>query len=613
MKKKLFSLAFSLLFILNSIISQSISKFEYFIDADPGVGSGVSFLPAVSDSVTVTIPVSITGIPVGSHTLGVRSMDVNGVWSHAEFRTFFINSLADNNNQQLVMAEFYLGETDPGVGLAFPVLVSNPADSVSIIADTVLNNLPIGQYKINVRFKDGRGVWSHQETRIFSICSTYGAQSEMNYQIEGNKVFFTSNSLYYDTISWRFGDNTFDTVTNPIKTYTNAGVYNVQLITGNSCGIDTLPTSIEIRGLQRISPPRTGNGGVTTVSFNGFGFLPGTEVKLIKDATVLTPIQKYFHSSGNITAYFNLTSQSTGMYHAVAVLGSAFDTLFNALQVENPDPVIVSVSISGPKASRVQTMRRYSNIFNYSNQDAIMVPYASEIGKAPQLSYTVQYDTFADMLFLNNKGIFQNTYQYLSANSIPLEVMEAKDIDTVRKKELLAYYKIRIPAASYATDMIKIANNTSITYSHGALVQPPLFTSSIVADSLQSDFRVCMNSFLKKAVKKNLAVVINDAAWNSCFDNAFDTLARTIRDIAKQLVFQKQSIPMKAVYAALLSEISLCGTSGLPSSLDGNIFKQIVKDVTYNWLFFEDLDSLGGPCFDTTMTLTSNRSNMECK
>ena len=40
---------------------------------------------------------------------------------------------------------------------------------------------------------------------------------------------------------------------------------------------------------------------------------------------------------------------------------------------------------------------------------------------------------------------------------------------------------------------------------------PPLFKSEIVLNDISSPNRDCMNSFLKKAVKKNIAVSLNDA------------------------------------------------------------------------------------------------------
>ena len=155
---------------------------------------------------------------------------------------------------------------------------------------------------------------------------------------------------------------------------------------------------------------------------------------------------------------------------------------------------------------------------------------------------------------------------------------------------------------------MNISNNVGLlAYDNKFLAHPPLFKSGIVLHDLSAPAgKDCMNSFLKKAVKKNITVIINDSAWNACFSNAFDTLARTVRDIVKDISLQNQSIPMKSVYATLLAQMSQCGSSGMPATLTSVQFQKIIKDVTYNWLFLENLDSIGRPCFDTTETFVFN-------
>lgn len=588
-----------------------IQAFEYFIDTDPGTGLAIPVSVTMADSVTSTMMVDLTGISVGPHRLGVRSRNSSGRWSHTSFHHLQVIPAPDFTGQEIVTGEFYLGDTDPGLNQAAPVTVASPADSVTILRDSVLQNLPLGTYKISLRFRNARGHWSHQETLTLTVCNTYGAQSEFSFQAEGNQVFFTNESLYQDTLSWRFGDNTVSTLANPVKTYAAAGNYNVQLITGNPCGIDTLQKTVEIRGLQRINAGSGGNGGVATIEFSGFGFTAATGIALVRNGVPLLPVQRIYVSPNRINGIFNLNGVNTGLYHAVANLGSAFDTLYNAFRVDTSIRPAMSINAGIGLRSRPGRKFRLLNLQNRGNQDAILVPVTSEIGFVPGVPVlSPDYFTYADMVFLANKGIFQHTYSYLSTNGIAGEVMLAEDVDSIRKKKMISYMKLKVPANSRITDRHNIFTtpNLAISHTHGMMVHPPYFTSNIATGNLESVSRDCMNSFLKKAVKKNLPVAINDDAWNTCFNQAYDTLAGTIRDIVNNPELQQQAIPSKAIFSALLARMTQCGGAGMPAVIPNDPFRRIIKDVTYNWFFYENIDSLGRPCFDTVISISGNRT-----
>ncbi len=599
------------LFITATVTNSNtaIAEFEYFLDADPGQGNGISVSVTSADSVTASMLIDITGVPAGLHKLGIRSMNSSGKWSHTDFHDLYITVPPDHSNQEIVSGEFYFGNSDPGHGNGTVISISNPADSITVLRDSVLNNLPLGQYKVNVRFKDARGKWSHQETRVLTVCSTYGPQSEMSYQTEGNRVYFTNQSLYHDTVTWKFGDNTLDTVTHPIKTYINAGVYNLQLITGNTCGIDTLAESLEIKGLQRINAVRAGNAGIATVTFTGFGFSSSTNIKLVKDGIVTNPLQKFYQSSESILGYFDLDGKPTGLYHAVADLGSAFDTLYNAFTIDSAISPSVTVSIGNGRRARPRNFSRIVYIQNTGNQDAILVPVTSEIGFVEgNAILDPAFFTYADMVYLNNKGIFQHTYNYLAANGISTDVMLETDTDTTRKKKLVSYMRLKVPAHSRTADQIKAVTQTStpITFSHGIMVHPPYFESDIITGNTVSLMKDCVNSFLKKAIKQNIAANINDSIWTTCFNEAYDTLAGTIREIVNNPLLHQQSIPSKAFFSALLAQMADCTASGMPAILSNTQFSNIIKDMTYNWFFYENIDSLGQPCVDSVLTVSRN-------
>lgn len=73
--------------------SQNITKFEYFIDTDPGVGLGTQVNVTPATSITdFNIPVSTSALTPGFHTLYIRSQNELGNWTHTHFRTFFVDN-----------------------------------------------------------------------------------------------------------------------------------------------------------------------------------------------------------------------------------------------------------------------------------------------------------------------------------------------------------------------------------------------------------------------------------------------------------------------------------------------------------------------------------------
>ncbi len=588
----------------------NITAAEYFIDADPGAGNGISVSVGATGAVVNFTAVIPTSLPEGFHFVAIRTKNTDGEWSFFERRGFYISAAAANLTD-ITAAEYFI-DTDPGAGNGTAIAIPSPVATYTDSLILPLGSLPLGSYRIAIRVKNTAGQWSLLESKLFTVCATYGAQSEMDYQVEGNRVFFTNNSLYYDTVTWKFGDNTLDTVINPIKTYTNAGVYNLQLITGNSCGIDTLTETIEIRGLQRVNPGRAGNAGISTLMFEGFGFTTATNVKLILGTQVFNPVAKFFVSNNRIRANFNLTGFAPGVYRAMATIGSAFDTLNNAVTIEQSIPADITLDISnGRHASRPRRVSMNGLIKNSGSHDAIMVPYVALGNVMPGVT-PVNINLFSSTLpvTLQNEGIFQHTYQYLGLNGVAPEVMFMNDLDSARNRHIIAYYKTRVAGHSTVPEMVGTLHNTvPHAFQLAAMVQEPLLDSYALLDSIHTGYQACYSSFLKHEVEKQLNLSVNNISWNNCFTTAFDTLMRTLANISQNPVFENYGVPMQAGFSALLARMADCPGSGVPSGLGGIQFKRIIQGVMNNWIYLEDIDSLDADCIDTTIQVFSRMIN----
>jgi len=73
----------------------NLTKLEYFIDVDPGAGSGVAITFTSGTIITgLTFNVPLSSVSAGQHTISVRAMDANGKWSIVNTSAFGVSGTA---------------------------------------------------------------------------------------------------------------------------------------------------------------------------------------------------------------------------------------------------------------------------------------------------------------------------------------------------------------------------------------------------------------------------------------------------------------------------------------------------------------------------------------
>jgi hypothetical protein len=174
LKKILFGI---LLFVLGTnAIGQNITKFEYFIDTDPGVGLATAANPAASPTVTdFNIPISMASLSTGFHTLYIRGQNTAGEWTHTHFRKFYIDIASLPTTDKLVKFEYFF-DADPGFGNGTAAPIAPPVSSVinqDIFA--IPSSLPIGTHTIYVRARDSSGDWTQIASGNFSVAAAVPA------------------------------------------------------------------------------------------------------------------------------------------------------------------------------------------------------------------------------------------------------------------------------------------------------------------------------------------------------------------------------------------------------------------------------------------------------
>ncbi|MEZ5047640.1 MAG: hypothetical protein R2831_11690 [Chitinophagaceae bacterium] len=182
-----------------------VEKVEYFFDTDPGIGNGMALTMAANgDTAIFNGNIQTTGLSSGTHTLYIRSMDIEGHWGLYEKQKFQILSEA-------TMAEYFF-DTDPGIGNGTAFTLSSSGDGVSEFSGAINTypNLSYGPHKLYVRSKDNIGQWGlYDSLSIFINCKNPGLPTitqttGFNACGEQGIILSTTSDSLYDAAYWNW-------------------------------------------------------------------------------------------------------------------------------------------------------------------------------------------------------------------------------------------------------------------------------------------------------------------------------------------------------------------------------------------------------------------------
>ena len=155
----------------------NITQIEYFIDSNPGFGSGtpISFAPGANIA-GLNANINVTGLAQGVHRFYIRSKDVNGKWSITNFSVFDNSAvsaypLAPPTAPPIANIEYYI-DTDPGFGNGTSITVpGNTGDINNYPVNLPLSgSLTIGTHYLYIRSK--QNPWSLTNVVPFNANST---------------------------------------------------------------------------------------------------------------------------------------------------------------------------------------------------------------------------------------------------------------------------------------------------------------------------------------------------------------------------------------------------------------------------------------------------------
>lgn len=162
---------------------------EWFIDADPGIGSG-NCIDATTGKNVYLLP--LEGVSAGVHTLGLRSCNQTGVWSNTLTRLLYV---AEPDPTEYVAAEYYI-DNDPGEGLATSVGISRDGCTFAVPTES----LDVGDHSLVLRGRYDTGVWATVLAAPFRVTTPGGvAQIEWLHDMkavrQGHVLTLTGSSV----------------------------------------------------------------------------------------------------------------------------------------------------------------------------------------------------------------------------------------------------------------------------------------------------------------------------------------------------------------------------------------------------------------------------------
>ena len=180
-----------LVLCLNTLIAlgqNTNTEIEYFFDTDPGIGNAtiVNISDAANLNETVTIPVS--NLTSGAHILHMRTKNNLNKWSFYARQTFYIANFSSVLNNTITEAEYFF-DTDPGIGNAEPLSISNGTSLNNTIA-IPLNSVSYGIHILHIRTKNNANQWSLYARQTFYIANF---SSLLNNTITEAEYFFDTD------------------------------------------------------------------------------------------------------------------------------------------------------------------------------------------------------------------------------------------------------------------------------------------------------------------------------------------------------------------------------------------------------------------------------------
>ena len=246
----------------SNLTSQAnIMALEYYIDNDPGYGAGTVIPITAATNININATIATNALSSGFHSLYIRALDQDGVWSEIESRSFYLDAFASGK----ISGIEYFFDTDPGYGSAGVLNIAPPKDSIDSVVNIPTAALAAGPHVLGIRLLNDNGAYGITDYYNVTLCDGATADFIGDIVCIGASTSFTDGSLNVlagDIYSWDFDDDGFEdsnTAGNQSFTYASAGVYTARLsIDRLGCiSIDTFQVAVESIPIANAGPDQS--------------------------------------------------------------------------------------------------------------------------------------------------------------------------------------------------------------------------------------------------------------------------------------------------------------------------------------------------------------------
>jgi hypothetical protein len=172
--------------------SPNIAAAEYFIDSDPGLGSGTAISLSSAQNTNFTLSIPTATLSKGFHFLAIRTKDQNNQWGLFENRGFYISTSTDNS-PNIVAAEYFI-DTDPGIGSGTPIAITS-GSNISFSPSIPVAALSLGVHVLAIRTKDSNNVWGPFEASTFTVGTGSGLDKIADFSLDNKSILVYPNPI----------------------------------------------------------------------------------------------------------------------------------------------------------------------------------------------------------------------------------------------------------------------------------------------------------------------------------------------------------------------------------------------------------------------------------
>ena len=239
-----------------TLTGENIVAAEYFVDNDPGIGNGtVATVTPSSNVIAQNFTANITGVPIGPHTLYVRSKNTSGDWSltnKINFNKAFIAPIADftasvtSGCAPLTVNFTDMSQNSPTTW-AWDFENNGTTDAITQNPSFTFNTP--GNYTVKLSVSNVSGNNTITKTAYITVISNYNTNAMANI-CSGDSIYLQGQyrkvaGLYHDTLNSSNGcDSIIHTYLNVNPLITPNISINTNLTTACSNDLITFTSSI---------------------------------------------------------------------------------------------------------------------------------------------------------------------------------------------------------------------------------------------------------------------------------------------------------------------------------------------------------------------------------